>query len=112
MARKRASTNSLLDSFWEFVEANPKLAATVALQLGIMAGEAVASPNGTVRSMTKRAKKVPQQIVDAMPRSLSAAALKYLPGPSPKLQPRKRPAAKVRSRRRTKLAQSNEQTRP
>ncbi len=106
MARRRASSNSLIDSFFAFVEANPKLAATVALQLGIMAGEAVAAPNGAVQSMTRRAKKVPQQIADAMPRSLSAAALKYLPGPSPKLQPRKRPAA--RSRRKSKAAPAQE----
>jgi hypothetical protein len=96
MARRRTSKTSLIDTFWEFVEANPKLAATVALQLGIMAGEAFAMPNGTMRSMTQRAKKVPQQIADAMPDSLTAMALKYLPGPSPKLQSRKRPVGKSR----------------
>ncbi len=105
MARKLASKNSLIDTFWDFVEANPKLAATAALQLGILAGEAVAQQSPAVRSMTrsmtKKVKAVPQQFADAMPRSLSEAALKFLPGPSPKLQPRKRPTTKARK---TKIA--------
>ena len=102
MARKRASKNSLVNSFFDFVDENPRLAALVALELGMLAGEVVASHSGTIRSMTRRAKAVPQQIADALPTSLSAAALKYLPGPSPKLQPRKRPAA--RARRKSKAA--------
>ena len=106
MARKQASKSSLLDTFWDFVEENPKLAATVAVQLGVLAGEAVAQSNPAMRSMTrsmtKKVKEVPQQLADAMPRGLTAMALKYLPGPSPKLQPRKRTAGKTRK---TKIAQ-------
>lgn len=104
MARKRPSETSWTQLFWDFLEENPKLAATVAFQLGNMAGEAVSMSNGTGRSLAKRAKKVPQQIADALPQSLSAVALKYLPGPSPKLQPRKRPAGKIRHGRKAKVS--------
>jgi hypothetical protein len=100
MARKLAPKHSLIDTFWNFVEENPKLVATVALEIGILAGQAVASSSPAMRSMrksmTKRVKAVPQQFANAMPHSLSAAALKFLPGPSPLLQPRKRPAGKTR----------------
>jgi hypothetical protein len=79
------------DEFWNFVEANPKLATAIAFRLGNMAGEAVAGSSATARSLGKKIKAAPDQAVDAM-QLLSTAALKYLPGPSPKLQPRKRPA--------------------
>jgi hypothetical protein len=95
-ARKRVSKTTLFDSFLDFVAANPKLAAMVAFQVGIVAGEAVAAPQAAVRSISRRVNQVPQQIADAMPQGLSAAALKFLPGPSPKLQPRKRGAARPR----------------
>jgi hypothetical protein len=53
-------------------------------------------------------KKMPQQIADAFPHhlpdSLTAAALRYLPGPAQKLQPRKRPASKPRRGRSVKAA--------
>ena len=96
----------------DFVEANPKLAAAIAFELGNLAGEVVAASNGTARALAKRAKKVPQQIAkmpqqiaDAMPESLQAIALKFLPGPSPKLAPRKRSAGKTRRPRKSKSIQ-------
>jgi hypothetical protein len=81
------------DEFWKFVEANPQLATAIAFRLGNMAGEAVAESSATARSLGKKLKAAPDQAADVM-HTLSAAALKYLPGPSPKLQPRKRAAAK------------------
>jgi hypothetical protein len=92
MTRKRASQSSWARSFWNFVEANPKLAASVAFQLGSITGAAVANSEVTGRFLAKRARKIPRKIVEAIPQNISEAALKFLPGPSPKLQPRKRPA--------------------
>ena len=110
MARKKASKTSpkpsWAHSFWDFVETNPKLAAAIAFQLGVMAAEAVSTP--TARSLRKRVKKMPQQIADAIPRnlpdSLTAAALKYLPGSAPKLQPRKHPVGKAHRGRHPKVS--------
>ena len=114
MARKHTSQPSSSPSWpqllMDFVEANPQLAAAIAFELGNLAGEAVVASSDTARSLAKRAKKVPQQmakvpqqIADAMPESLQALALKFLPGPSPKLAPRKRPGGKARSARKQKV---------
>jgi hypothetical protein len=104
MAERRANKNSWINTFWDFIEVNPKLAATIALQLGVVAGRAVSTQGITVKSMTKRVKNMPHQIADVMPQGLSAAALKYLPGP--KLQARKRPVGKVRRARIAKAARA------
>ena len=113
MARKKASGPakvSWAESFWDFVEANPKLAAAAAFQIGVLAAEAMSTP--AARALRNRVGKgvkqhMPQPLVDAMPDSLdglAAMALKYLPGPSPKLQPRKRLVGKARRARKAKTA--------
>jgi hypothetical protein len=111
MARKQASHAPwpkpflhFAEAFLDFVEANPQLAAAVAFQVGNMAGQTVTGSNATGRALAKRAKKVPQQIADALPSNVSALALKFLPGPSPKLQPRKRAGSKLRQSRKSKVA--------
>jgi hypothetical protein len=104
MARKHVSATSWPQLFLDFVQANPQLAAALAFQLGNMAGHAVANSDVTSSALAKKAKKVPRQIANAMPESVSALALKFLPGPSPKLQPRKRPASKMRVARKPKVA--------
>jgi len=119
MARKKSSkpaNTSWADAFWDFVETNPTLAATVAFQLGVLAGEAVSVP--AVRSLGKRVKKMPQQMAQMaqmanaisgnLPQSLSATALKYLPGPASKLPPRKRPVGKPGRGRSPKVANAAE----
>jgi dienelactone hydrolase len=116
MPRKQAShvptPSSWPHLLMDFVETNPKLAAAIAFELGNLAGEAVAASSGTARALAKRAEKVPgqiakmpQQIADAMPDSLQAIALRFLPGPSPKLAPRKRSASKTRRARKAKSVQ-------
>ena len=87
MIRKKTTTSSLIEMFGKFVQDNPKLAATLAFELGSLAGAAVGNSGKTGEYIKKQAKKLPR----ALPRSLPAA-LKFLP--SPKMQPRKRPHAK------------------
>ncbi len=91
MYRKKTTTKSLIEMFWEFVQNNPKLASSLAFELGSLAGGVVRNSGETTKYIKKQAKKVPLALTDAIPRSLPAA-LRFLP--SPKVQPRKRPQAK------------------
>jgi hypothetical protein len=80
MARKKATTtDSLIAMFSKFVEDNPKLATTLAFELGSLAGAAVRNSGKTGKYIKKQAQKLPRSL---------PAALKFLP--SPKTQPRKR----------------------
>jgi hypothetical protein len=90
MTRKKTTTDSLIEMFWKFVQDNPKLAATLAFELGSLAGAAVGNSGKTGKYIQKQAEKV----THALPRSLPTV-LKFLP--SPKMQPRKRPHAKSAS---------------
>ena len=91
MTRKKTTTESMIEMFWKFVHDNPKLARSLAFELGALAGEAVRNSGETTKYIKKQAKKIPFALTNAVPRSLPAA-LKFLP--SPKVQPRKRPHAK------------------
>ncbi len=91
MARKKTTTESVIEIFWKFVQDNPKLATSLAFELGSLAGGAVRNSGETTKYIKKQAKKVPLALTNAIPRSLPAA-LKFLP--SPKVQPRKRAHAK------------------
>ena len=93
MSRKKVKSESVVDMFWAFVQDNPKLATTLAFELGSLAGTAVRSSSDAKKYLRNGAKKVPQAFAEAMPPSV-ASALKFLP--APKLQPRKhkRPAAR------------------
>jgi hypothetical protein len=76
----RTKEKSLADILWNFVEEHPAAAAGLAFQLGIWAGEAI-----DTKKALKTARKLPPKFLDAMPRSISDAALRFLP--SPDLQP-------------------------
>jgi hypothetical protein len=79
----------VLDTFWAFVRDNPKLATTLAFELGSLAGTAVRNSSQAKRVLKSSARKMPRAVADAV-----SPALKYLPGP--KSQPRKkRPARKT-----------------
>jgi hypothetical protein len=86
MSRKKVKSESVLDMFWAFVQDNPKLATTIAFELGSLAGTAVRNSSDAKKYLKKGAKNVPQAFADAMPPAV-ANALKFLP--APKLQPRK-----------------------
>ena len=83
MIRKKTTTDSVIAMFWKFVQDNPKLATTLAFELGSLAGAAVRNSGETGKYINKQAKKLPRSL---------PATLKFLP--SPKMQPRKRPQAK------------------
>jgi hypothetical protein len=91
MSRKKITIDSLIAMFGKFVINNPKLAASLAFELGSLVGGAVRNSAETKKYIKKQAKKVPRALANALPRDLSAA-LKFLP--SPKVQPRKRPQAR------------------
>jgi hypothetical protein len=93
MPRQKAKTESMVDKFWAFVRDNPKLATTIAFEVGSLAGSAVRNSAEAKRYLKKGAKKVPEAFAEAMPLKI-AEALKFLP--APKIQPRKgkRPAAR------------------
>jgi hypothetical protein len=96
MSRKKVKSESMVDMFWAFVRDNPKLATTVAFELGSLAGTAVRNSSEAKKYLKNGAKKVPQAFAEAMPPSV-ASALKFLP--APKLQPRKhtkRPTRKAK----------------
>jgi hypothetical protein len=101
MRRKKASTESFIEIFWTLIRENPKLAAAVAFELGVLAGGVVRNSAETKEYLKNQAIKVPQAISDAMPPRLSGA-LTFLP--APKLQPRKRPDSKRSSSRKAKRA--------
>ncbi len=99
MSRRKAKSESMVELFWAFVQDNPKLATTLAFELGSLAGIAVRNSSGAKKYLRNGAKKVPQAFADAMP-SAVASALKFLPAPKP--QPRKQ--AKRAVTRKTKHA--------
>jgi hypothetical protein len=101
MSRKKVKSESMVDMFWAFVRDNPKLATTVAFELGSLAGTAVRNSSEAKKYLKNGAKKVPQAFAEAMPPSV-ASALKFLP--APRLQPRKRPQTKRTTARRAKHA--------
>ena len=96
MSRKKSNTASLVDAFFSFIRENPKLAATLAFEMGSLAGNVVGNSTETRKTIKRQVKKVPQAISDAMPPRLSNA-LKFLP--APKIQPRKRTQTKRPSRK-------------
>ena len=79
----KARQKSYGDHFWTFVSENPELAATIAFEIGAVAGRLTGGVS------MKRISKLPSNvanITNAVPQ-LAQAALKYLPGPSPSIQP-------------------------
>ena len=96
MSRKKAKSESVLDTFWAFVRDNPKLATTLAFELGSLAGTAVRNSSEAKKYLKRGAKKMPQAVADAM-----SPAMKYLPGPkssASRSQPRKKRAATRKTR--------------
>jgi hypothetical protein len=71
----------MVDVFWAFVRDNPKLATTLAFELGSLAGTAVRNSSQAKRAIKSGARRVPQAVSDAMPAVVSSA-LKFLPAPS------------------------------
>ena len=99
MSRKKVKSESVVDMFWAFVQDNPKLATTIAFELGSLAGTAVRNSSDAKKYLKAGAKKVPQAFAEAMPPSV-ASALKFLP--APKSQPRRRSQTKRTAARKTK----------
>lgn len=81
MRRKNVKSESVVDVFWAFVRDNPKLATTLAFELGSLAGSAVRNSSVAKKAIKRGASKVPQAVSDAMPAAV-ASALKFLPAPS------------------------------
>lgn len=86
MSRRKVKSESIVDVFWAFVRDNPKLATTLAFELGSLAGTAVRNSSAANKAIKSGARKVPQAVSDAIPAVVSSA-LKFLPAPSS--QPRK-----------------------
>ena len=99
MSRKKTQPTSVVDMFWAFVRDNPKLATTLAFELGSLAGTAVRNSSGAKKYIKSGVKKAPQAFADAMPEAV-ASALKFLPAPN--IQPRK--SARRAAARKTKSA--------
>jgi hypothetical protein len=95
MSRKKAEPYSAADMFWAFVQDNPKLATTLAFELGSLAGTAVRNSSGAKKYIKSGAKKVPQALAHVVPEAV-ASALKFLPAPN--IQPRK-PARRATTRK-------------
>ncbi|MGI8526704.1 MAG: hypothetical protein ACR2K5_11105 [Pseudolabrys sp.] len=93
----RKQTSSLGAAILDFVERNPKVAADLAFQLGVLAGETV---NETSRLLKKKTLIVPRHLPETVVKVLSGAAHKYLPGASPKRQPGRPARAKRPARHR------------
>lgn len=81
MSRRKARSETMVDVFWAFVRDNPKLATTLAFELGSLAGTAVRNSSQAKKAIKSGAKRVPQAVSDAMPAVVSSA-LKFLPAPS------------------------------
>jgi hypothetical protein len=79
LGRMRSKPNSLVAIFVNFVRANPKAAATLAFELGLLGGEmAKRVPWGRLKDASPN--------LTAMPSRISNAALKLIPA-APDLQP-------------------------
>jgi hypothetical protein len=81
MRRRKVKSESMVDVFWAFISDNPKLATTLAFELGSLAGTAVRNSSDAKKMIKSGARKVPQAVSDAMPAMVSSA-LKFLPAPS------------------------------
>ncbi len=92
MSRKKTKPESVLDMFWAFVRDNPKLATTLAFELGSLAGTAVKNSSEAKKYLKSGARKVPRAVAEAMPPAV-ASALKFLPAPKPR-KPAKRSATR------------------
>jgi hypothetical protein len=98
MPRKKKIQTSATDIFWGLIERHPALAVEIAFSLGALVGNAIPKSGPSRHSLAKRAKSIQHQIVAAMPKSLPGSVLKYLPGATPKLQPRQKPIKKRHTR--------------
>jgi hypothetical protein len=94
MSRRKAKPESMVDVFWAFVRDNPKLATTLAFELGSLAGTAVRNSSQAKRAIKTGARRVPQAMSDAMPAVVSSA-LKFLPAPSSETRKTKRTRRKA-----------------
>jgi hypothetical protein len=81
MSRRKVKSESMVDVFWAFVRDNPKLATTLAFELGSLAGTAFRNSSEAKKAIKSGARRVPQAMSDAMPAVVSSA-LKFLPPPS------------------------------
>lgn len=89
MSPRKVKSESMVDVFWAFVRDNPKLATTLAFELGSLAGTAVRNSSQAKKAIKSGAKRVPQAVSDAMPAVVSSA-LKFLPAPSSETRKTKR----------------------
>jgi hypothetical protein len=94
MSRRTVKSETMLDVFWAFVRDNPKLATTLAFELGSLAGTAVRNSSQAKKAIKSGAKRVPQAVSDAMPAVVSSA-LKFLPPPSSEARKSKRTRKKA-----------------
>jgi hypothetical protein len=94
MSGRKVKSESMVDVFWAFVRDNPKLATTLAFELGSLAGTAVRSSSRAKKVIKSGAKRMPQAVSDAMPAVVSSA-LKFLPAPSSETRKTKRTRKKA-----------------
>jgi hypothetical protein len=94
MSRRTVKSETMVDVFWAFVRDNPKLATTLAFELGSLAGTAVRNSSQAKKAIKSGAKRVPQAVSDAMPAVVSSA-LKFLPPPSSEARKSKRTRKKA-----------------
>ena len=94
MSRRTVKSASMVDVFWAVIRDNPKLASTLAFELGSLAGSAVRNSSRAKKVIKSGAKRVPQAVSDAMPAVVSSA-LKFLPAPSSEPRKTKRPRKKA-----------------
>jgi hypothetical protein len=94
MSRRTVKSETMVDVFWAFVRDNPKLATTLAFELGSLAGTAVRNSSQAKKAIKSGAKRVPQAVSDAMPAVVSSA-LKFLPPPSSEARKPKRTRKKA-----------------
>lgn len=93
------------DHFWAFIHENPEWVAATAFGIGMAAGKL------TNAASLKRIKTLSPEFANAVPQ-LAQAALKYLRGQSPKLQPSagqvwKRSLVKAKTSRKAKGTKSS-----
>jgi len=93
----RAKTKSIADIFFDFIRDNPRAAAALAFELGIWAGNSTDS----LAKFKKMAQASPKLLLAAR-QSMSDAAQKLLPHPSPSLQPDRPAKRRKRSKGRRK----------
>lgn len=95
MSRRKVKSETMVDVFWAFIRDNPKLATTLAFELGSLAGTAVRNSSQAKKAIKSGgARRVPQAVSDAMPAVVSSA-LKFLPPPSSEARKTKRPRKKT-----------------